>query len=151
MDVQQYKDAVENEYGHKLKLQSLTEDKKALQEALTRKDQELLKMMLEKKYLQETLERREKETESMLMEIITVQNQSKILGEQLLKMILETSKNFSEGNMTLKSIEVTTLNLYQLLTGLDAASQIAFSQINQTKSDGDKYYSFGEFNFRISS
>ena len=89
----------------------------------------------------ETLAGKGKETESLLMDIIKAQNQSKIFGEQLLEKVLEikedTSTNFSE--------------VYQLLKDLNASSQIAFNQINQTKSEDNKCHSFGKFNFRISS
>ena len=107
----------------------------------------------EKKDLQETLKRREKEIESMLMEIITVQNQNKIIGEQLFKTILENreeiSTSSSEGRMTLKSIEMKTFKLYQTLMDLNAAFQITFSQRNKTKSNDEKCHSFGKFNCRI--
>ena len=89
----------------------------------------------------------------MLMEIITVQNQNKIIGEQLLKTILENreeiSTSSSEGRMTLKSIEMKTFKLYQTLMDLNAAFQITFSQMNKTKSNDEKCHSFGKFNCRI--
>ena len=94
-EVQQYKVAVERHYhcrAHNNELEIL------------RREQEVL---------QATLRRREKETVSMLMEIITVKNQNKTIGDQLLKTMFEIKednfRNFSEDNLTLSSIEIKTM------------------------------------------